>query len=95
MTNHPPTGYPGTLKLPNKFKTAYPLKKIVTQRIPSRSARRGDGPSLRHRRLLEGRADAERRVMCGEPSNGVRNCRIWPLQRADLVCSDQRFSVVS
>ncbi|MBV8794751.1 MAG: hypothetical protein JO136_07410 [Hyphomicrobiales bacterium] len=34
MTNHPPTGYPGSLKLPNKFKTAYSLKKFVTHEFP-------------------------------------------------------------
>ena len=34
MTNHPPTGYPSSLRLLNKFKTAYPLEKFVTHEFP-------------------------------------------------------------
>ncbi len=34
MNNHPPAGYPGSLKLLNKFKKAYPLKKFVTHEFP-------------------------------------------------------------
>jgi hypothetical protein len=34
MTNHPSTGYPGSLKLLNKFKSVYPLKKFVTHEFP-------------------------------------------------------------
>jgi len=34
MTNHPPTGYPSSLRLLNKFKTAYPLHRFVTHEFP-------------------------------------------------------------
>ena len=34
MTNHPPTGYPSSLRLLNKFKTTYPLEKFVTHEFP-------------------------------------------------------------
>jgi threonine dehydrogenase-like Zn-dependent dehydrogenase len=34
MTNHPPTGYPSSLRLLNKFKKAYPLQKFVTHEFP-------------------------------------------------------------
>jgi hypothetical protein len=34
MTNHPPTGYPSSLRLLNKFKTSYPLDKFVTHAFP-------------------------------------------------------------
>jgi threonine dehydrogenase-like Zn-dependent dehydrogenase len=34
MTNHPPTGYPSSLRLLNKFKSAYPLEKFVTHEFP-------------------------------------------------------------
>jgi threonine dehydrogenase-like Zn-dependent dehydrogenase len=34
MTNHPPTGYSGSLKLLNRFKRDYPLKKFVTHEFP-------------------------------------------------------------
>jgi hypothetical protein len=34
MTNHPPTGYPSSLRLLNKFKTAYPLDPFVTYEFP-------------------------------------------------------------
>jgi hypothetical protein len=30
----PPTGYPSSLRLLNKFKTAYPLEKFVTHEFP-------------------------------------------------------------
>jgi len=34
MTNHPPTGYPSSLRLLNKFKKTYPLEKFVTHEFP-------------------------------------------------------------
>ena len=34
MINHPPTGYPSSLRLLNKFKTTYPLEKFVTHEFP-------------------------------------------------------------
>jgi threonine dehydrogenase-like Zn-dependent dehydrogenase len=34
MTNHPPTGYPSSLRLLNTFKSAYPLEKFVTHEFP-------------------------------------------------------------
>ena len=34
MTNHPPTGYPSSLRLLNKFKKSYPLEKFVTHEFP-------------------------------------------------------------
>ena len=34
MTNHPPTGYPSSLRLLNTFKTTYPLEKFVTHEFP-------------------------------------------------------------
>ena len=34
MTNHPPTGYRSSLRLLNKFKTAYPLEKLITHEFP-------------------------------------------------------------
>jgi threonine dehydrogenase-like Zn-dependent dehydrogenase len=34
MPNHPPTGYPSSLRLLNKFKTAFPLEKFVTHEFP-------------------------------------------------------------
>ena len=34
VTNHPPTGYPSSLRLLNTFKTAYPLDKFVTHEFP-------------------------------------------------------------
>jgi hypothetical protein len=34
MTNHPPTGYPSSLRLLSKFKTAYPLHRFVTHEFP-------------------------------------------------------------
>jgi threonine dehydrogenase-like Zn-dependent dehydrogenase len=34
MTNHPPNGYPSSLRLLNKFKSAYPLQKFVTHEFP-------------------------------------------------------------
>jgi hypothetical protein len=34
MTNHPPTGYPSSLRLLNKFKTTYLLEKFVTHEFP-------------------------------------------------------------
>jgi L-iditol 2-dehydrogenase len=34
MTNHPPTGYPSSLRLLNKFKKAYPLHRFVTHEFP-------------------------------------------------------------
>jgi hypothetical protein len=32
--HHPPTGYPSSLRLLNKFKTTYPLEKFVTHEFP-------------------------------------------------------------
>jgi hypothetical protein len=63
MTNHPPIGYSSSLRLLNTFKAAYPLEKFVTPRISGRSGGQGDGPSLRYRRLHEGRADAKRSLV--------------------------------
>ena len=34
MTNHPPTGYVNSMRLLNKFKTAFPLDRFVTHAIP-------------------------------------------------------------
>jgi len=34
MSNHPPTGYVNSLRLLNKFKNAFPLKKFVTHAFP-------------------------------------------------------------
>ena len=34
MTNHPPTGYPNSLRLLNRFKTRLPLTKFVTHSYP-------------------------------------------------------------
>jgi hypothetical protein len=34
MTNHPPTGYPSSLRLLNKFKTAYPPDPFATHEFP-------------------------------------------------------------
>ena len=62
MTNHPPTGYPSSLSLLNKFKTAYPLKKFVTHEFPVDQVDKAMAHSLRYRRLHEGRADAKRRL---------------------------------
>ena len=33
-TNHPPTGYPSSLRLLNEFKTTYPPEKFVTHEFP-------------------------------------------------------------
>jgi hypothetical protein len=41
MTNHPPTGYPSSLRFLNKFKTAYPLENSSPTNFRSiRSTRR-------------------------------------------------------
>ena len=34
MTNHPPTGYPSSLRLLNTFKKTHPLEKFVTHEFP-------------------------------------------------------------
>jgi threonine dehydrogenase-like Zn-dependent dehydrogenase len=34
MTNHPPTGYPSSLRLLNKFKKTYPLEQFVPHEFP-------------------------------------------------------------
>jgi threonine dehydrogenase-like Zn-dependent dehydrogenase len=34
ITNHPPTGTPSSLRLLNKFKTSFPLQKLVTHEFP-------------------------------------------------------------
>jgi threonine dehydrogenase-like Zn-dependent dehydrogenase len=47
MTNHPPTGYPSSLRLLNKFKTAYPLKNSSPTNSRSiRWTRRWPKPSI-------------------------------------------------
>ena len=62
MTNHPPTGYPSSLRLLNKFKTTYPLQKFVTHEFPVDQVDKAMAQAFDIDRLHEGRADAERRL---------------------------------
>jgi hypothetical protein len=46
MTNHPPTGYPSSLGLLNRFKTRYPLEKFVTHEFRVDEVGRWRKPSI-------------------------------------------------
>jgi hypothetical protein len=55
MTNHPPTGYPSSLRLLNTFKTAYPLHRFVTHEFPVHEVGKAMAQAFRYRRLRDRR----------------------------------------
>jgi hypothetical protein len=53
--NHPPTGYPSSLRLLNTFKTAYPLHRFVTHEFPVHEVGKAMAQAFRYRRLRDRR----------------------------------------
>jgi hypothetical protein len=53
--NHPPTGYPSSLRLLNTFKTAYPLHRFVTHAFPVHQVDKAMAQAFRYRRLQDRR----------------------------------------